>query len=121
MNYNLNTDQKSSTRKALGRMLSFMAAEKKDLYLAFFVMMLNAGITMLTPYMIGYAVDHYIIPKEYHGLLVFSGLLLVMYIIWAGTEYLQTKLMGGVGQRMLFHLRNSVFDKLQQLPVAFFN
>jgi ATP-binding cassette subfamily B protein len=121
MNYNLNTDQKTSTRKALGKMLGFMSAEKKDLYLAFLVMMLNAGITMLTPYLIGYTIDHYIQAGEYHGLAVFSGLLLVMYIIWAGTEYLQTKLMGGVGQRMLYNLRNAVFEKLQQLPVAFFN
>ncbi len=84
-------------------------------------MMLNAGITMLTPYFIGYAIDHYIQQGQYHGLAVCSGLLLVMYIVWAGTEYLQTKLMGGVGQRMLYRLRNEVFGKLQQLPVAFFN
>lgn len=121
MNYNLNTEEKTSTRKALTRMLQFMSGEKKNLYLAFLVMMLNAGITMLTPYMIGYAIDHYIQAGQYHGLLVMAGLLLVMYIIWAGTEYLQTKLMGGVGQRMLYNLRNSVFEKLQQLPVAFFN
>lgn len=121
MNYNLNTDQKTSTRAALRKMLQFMAAEKKGLYLAFFVMILNAGITMLTPYTIGYTIDHYIQTGQYHGLMVFSGLLLTMYIIWAGTEYLQTKLMGGVGQRMLYSLRNAVFSKLQQLPVAFFN
>src|SRR5882672_669768 len=30
-------------------------------------------------------------------------------------------MMGGVGQRMLFKLRNSIFYKLQELPVAFFN
>jgi ATP-binding cassette subfamily B protein len=121
MNYNLNTDQKTSTRAALGKMFQFMKTEKRELFLAFFVMMLNAGITMLTPYLIGYAIDHYIQQGQYHGLAVFSGLLLVMYIIWAGTEYLQTKLMGGVGQRMLYRLRNEVFGRLQQLPVAFFN
>ena len=121
MNYNLNTDQKTSTRTALAKMFQFMKTEKRELFLAFFVMMLNAGITMLTPYLIGYAIDHYIQEGQYHGLAVFSGLLLVMYIIWAGTEYLQTKLMGGVGQRMLYRLRNEVFGKLQQLPVAFFN
>lgn len=121
MNYNLNSDQKNSTGTAFQKMLQFMASEKKELYLAFFVMMLNAGITMLTPYLIGYTIDHYITKGQYHGLAVFSGILLVMYIIWAGTEYLQTKLMGGVGQRMLYNLRNMVFNKLQQLPVAFFN
>ncbi len=121
MNYNLNTEQKSSTRAALRKMLQFMSSEKKDLFIAFFVMMLNAGITMLVPYIIGYTVDHYIGQGNYHMLMVFSGLLLVMFVIWAGTEYLQTKLMGGVGQRMLYSLRNAVFEKLQQLPVAFFN
>ncbi|MEP6613391.1 MAG: ABC transporter ATP-binding protein, partial [Mucilaginibacter sp.] len=30
-------------------------------------------------------------------------------------------LMGGVGQRMLFTLRNAIFNKLQLLPVGFFN
>ncbi|WP_432708547.1 ABC transporter ATP-binding protein, partial [Pedobacter sp.] len=35
--------------------------------------------------------------------------------------YLQTKLMGGVGQRMLYTLRNAIFNKLLTLPVGFFN
>jgi len=121
MNYDLNIEQKSSTGAALRKMLQFMSSEKKELFLAFFVMMLNAGITMLVPYVIGYTIDHYIKNSNYKMLMTFSGLLLVLYIIWAGTEYLQTKLMGGVGQRMLYALRNKVFEKLQQFPVAFFN
>lgn len=121
MNYNLNTDKETSTRAALRKMMQFMASEKKELFMAFFVMLLNAGITMLTPYLIGYTIDHYIQSGQYRGLMIFSGFLLAMYIVWAGTEYLQTKLMGGVGQRMLYRLRNEVFNKLQLLPVAFFN
>ncbi|KAA5533363.1 ABC transporter ATP-binding protein [Taibaiella lutea] len=121
MNYDLNIEQKSSTGAALRKMLQFMSSEKKELYLAFFVMLLNAGITMLVPYVIGYTIDHYIKNSDYKMLMTFSGFLFVLYIIWAGTEYLQTKLMGGVGQRMLYALRNQVFEKLQQFPVAFFN
>jgi len=121
MNYNLNIQEKSSTGAALRKMLQFMAGEKKQLGIAFFVMMLNAGITMLVPYMIGYTIDHYMKPGQYHMLLTLSGFLLALYVVWSCTEYLQTKLMGGVGQRMLYALRNGVFEKLQQLPVAFFN
>src|SRR3569832_2616488 len=43
-----------------------------------------------------------------------------MYILGLIASYLQTKLMGGVGQRMLYTLRNAIFNKLQELPVAFF-
>jgi ATP-binding cassette subfamily B protein len=53
--------------------------------------------------------------------LVYSGILLGMYTCGLVASYLQTKLMGGVGQRMLYTLRNAIFNKLQQLPVAFFN
>jgi ATP-binding cassette subfamily B protein len=31
------------------------------------------------------------------------------------------RMMGGIGQRMLYSLRNSVFNKLKELPVDFFN
>ncbi|SDE22181.1 ABC transporter ATP-binding protein [Niabella drilacis] len=119
--YNLDREQKSSAGAALRKMFRFMKGEKRNLLVAFFVMVLNAGITMLTPYLIGYIVDHFILKKQYGPLMQYSALLLGIYIVWAGTEYLQAKLMGGVGQRMLYLLRNEVFDKLQQLPVAFFN
>ncbi|RYD75702.1 MAG: ABC transporter ATP-binding protein, partial [Sphingobacteriales bacterium] len=58
---------------------------------------------------------------QFHGVLVFGGILLVMYMIAMITGYTQTKLMGGIGQRMLFTLRNAIFNKLQELPVSFFN
>ncbi|MGJ7031156.1 ABC transporter ATP-binding protein [Niabella hirudinis] len=119
--YNLGAKQKTSAGTALRKMFRFMKGEKKNLLVAFFVMMLNAGITMLTPYLVGYIVDHFILKKQYGPLMQYSALLLGIYIVWAGTEYLQAKLMGGVGQRMLYLLRNEVFNKLQQLPVAFFN
>jgi ATP-binding cassette subfamily B protein len=36
-------------------------------------------------------------------------------------NYIQTKTMGRIGQQVLFKLRNAIFNKLQELPVAFFN
>ncbi|MGN6804303.1 MAG: ABC transporter ATP-binding protein [Ginsengibacter sp.] len=98
-----------------------MKEEKKNLVIAFIVMALNSGIAMLTPYLIGYTIDHYIQTKLYRGLLTFSGLLLVLFLISAATDYLQTKIMGSIGQRMLYSLRNAVFNKIQSLPIAFFN
>jgi len=71
--------------------------------------------------LVGYTIDTYVQTKQYHGLLVFSGILFSMFLLALGTSYMQTKLMGGVGQRMLFRLRNSVFTKLQELPLSFFN
>ncbi|MGN6532056.1 MAG: ABC transporter ATP-binding protein [Ginsengibacter sp.] len=121
MNYNLNIEHKTSTKAALKKMLQFMKEEKRNLIIAFIVMALNSGIAMLTPYLIGYTIDHYIQTKLYRGLMTFTGILLALYIISAATDYLQTKIMGSIGQRMLYSLRNAVFNKIQSLPVAFFN
>jgi ATP-binding cassette, subfamily B, bacterial len=126
MNYNLNqllskTEQKNTTFVAFKKLLSLMSGEKRALTLALIAVLINSVLSMLGPYIIGHTIDTYVQTKQYHGVLVFSGLLLGMYMIAFLTSYLQTKLMGSVGQRMLFGLRNSVFNKLQELPVAFFN
>ena len=121
MDYNLNIEHKTSTKAALKKMLQFMKEEKRNLIIAFMVMALNSGIAMLTPYLIGYTIDHYIQTKLYRGLMAFTGILLALYIVSATTDYFQTKIMGSIGQRMLYSLRNAVFNKIQSLPIAFFN
>lgn len=121
MDYNLNIEHKTSTKAALKKMLQFMKEEKRNLIIAILVMALNSGIALFTPYMIGYTIDHYIQTKLYKGLITFTGILLGLYLISAVTDYLQTKIMGSIGQRMLYSLRNAVFNKIQRFPVAFFN
>jgi len=121
MNYDLSNAPKSSTKAALKKMLLFLRPERQKLFLALGIMILNSGITMLTPYLIGYTIDHYIQTGQYHGLMVYCGILFGLYLIWAWTEYMQTDVMGSIGQRMLYSLRNEVFNKLQALPVSFFN
>lgn len=121
MNYDLSQAPKSTTKTALKKMLQFLKPERRQLIKALIVMIVNSGITMLTPFLIGYTIDHYIQTGQYHGLMVYCGILFGLYIIWAWMEYLQTEVMGSIGQRMLFSLRNEVFGKLQSLPVSFFN
>lgn len=125
MNYNLNAlseqQQKTSAYTALKGLLRLIAHEKNNLVLATVAIVLNAMLNLLGPFLIGYAIDHYIAQKQYHGLLVFSGILLVIYLLALFTSYFQTQLMGSIGQRLLFTLRNAIFNKLQILPVAFFH
>ncbi|GAB2978289.1 ABC transporter ATP-binding protein [Mucilaginibacter puniceus] len=125
MSYNLNNntqqEKKASTYAGVKKLLQLIAHERKTLFLALIAILLNATINLLGPYIIGHTIDKYVVTKQYHGVLVFSGILLGMYIVGLFASYQQMQLMGGVGQRMLFTLRNAIFNKLQQLPVAFFN
>jgi ATP-binding cassette subfamily B protein len=126
MNYNLNIQteepaKKKSNLATVKSLVAHMVEEKKILLAASLAMIVSAALTLISPILIGYTVDHYVQTRQYHGILVFSGILLVVYILTMITGYVQSKLMGTVGQRMLFTLRNAVFTKLQELPVDFFN
>ena len=125
MNYNLNeiaaTQQKKSTMGGLRKLLLLIKEENKNLLMALAAILTNAGLNLLGPFIIGYVIDHYVVKKDYNGVLLWAGILLAMYVLAAIAGYLQSRLMGGVGQRMLFKLRNSIFNKLQELPVDFFN
>jgi len=126
MNYNLNqpsdkAEQKTSNLASLRKLITLIGEERRNLTIAFGAIFLNAGLSLLGPYLIGYTIDTYIQTKQYHGVLVFAGILLALYIVAFVVNYSQMRMMGGIGQRMLYSLRNAVFNKLQDLPVDFFN
>ncbi len=125
MNYNLNklSEQagKTSNLAALKNLLQLIAHERPTLILSTFIILINSALNLLGPLIIGHTIDKYVQTKQYHGVLVNSGILLAMFAVALVTSYAQTMLMGGVGQRMLFTLRNAIFNKLQLLPVDFFN
>lgn len=126
MNYNLNTAPKENGKKkktihSLGTLVSQMVEEKRTLIYASIATFISAILSLLGPMIIGYTVDNYIQTRQYHGVLVFSSILMGMYIITLITQYIRSILMGTVGQRMLYNLRNSIFEKIQSLPLEFYN
>ena len=126
MNYNLNKPSEEQSKKlpvlaSLRKLITIISGERRNLIIAFAAILLNAGLNLLGPYLVGYTIDNYVQVKNYHGVILFSGILLCMYITAFVVNYAQIRMMGGIGQRMLFSLRNSVFNKLQELPLDFFN
>lgn len=124
MNYELNKTQakdEASAVSAVAKLWPLIAKEKGTLTLAIVAMVLNSLLNLGAPFLTAHVIDTYVPAKDYQGLWFYSGIILAMYIAGLGTSYAQTRLMGGVGQRVLYDLRNLVFTKLQSLPVAFFN
>jgi ATP-binding cassette subfamily B protein len=124
MNYNLNQDntkEKTSTVAALRKLLQLISSEQKTLLLGMLTILINSALLLIGPLLIGYTIDHYVRTKNFDGVLQYASILLGMYLLALVTGYFQSKLMGGVAQRMLYTLRNAIFNKIQELPVAFFN
>ena len=106
---------------ALERLVPLMKQEGRSVTIALIAIFVNSAATLAVPILIGHIVDVYIQSKNFHGVLVYSAILGGIYIAGLITSYLQFKVMGGVGRRLLFNLRNAIFTKLQELPLAFFN
>lgn len=126
MKYALNTntikgERKSGVISVIRSLWPLLLTEKKKLVYAFVAIICNSALTLAAPLLIGHIVDTYIVKKDFHGVLVFGGILLLVYIGGLITSYLQTNLMGTVGQGALYNVRHKLFTKIQSLPIAFFN
>jgi ATP-binding cassette, subfamily B, bacterial len=127
MNYKLKTaDAAEESKKgvlgtAVRRLLPLMRQEGGAVAIALFAILITSAATLIAPLIIAHTIDVYIVTKNFSGVLEFSGMLLAIYIVAAITSYVQVRTMGAVGRRVLFNLRNAIFNKLESLPVAFFN
>jgi ATP-binding cassette subfamily B protein len=124
MNYELNSEQNKAKISAWGAILGLwplLSGERNILIFAAFATLANSAVNLIAPLLIAHVVDTYIIVGQYSGVITFGSILLGLYVFGLFTSYGQTRLMGGVGQRVLFNLRTTIFAKLQELPVAFFN
>jgi ATP-binding cassette subfamily B protein len=143
-NYNLNeltaAQAKSRIWPALIKLVGLLPEKRGQLIMALVIMVFYSILSMLPPALIGYTVNHLISDKAnirglsiqngfighiLHGtgfslVLTVCGWLLLIYLLNLGAVYLRTILMGGFGQHLLFTIRNDIFNKLQELPVAFF-
>ena len=103
------------------RFLPLMKPETGLVVVALAAMLISTGASLLGPVIIARAIDTYVRLRDTRGLLLASLVLLAVYLVGVVSSYTQIRTMGGVGRRVLYSLRNALFTKLQDLPVAFFN
>jgi ATP-binding cassette subfamily B protein len=86
MTYNLNLDRTETVKRtktfdALKKLLLILAGEKKNLILSLMIILVHSVITLIGPLLIGRTIDKYIQTKQFHGVLIFAGILLGLYLI----------------------------------------
>lgn len=102
----------------LVRLWQLTKGHRKGLGWILLLSALASGSAILSPYFIGKAVN--CIDSGDSGL----RLLAVLAALYLGDwliRFLQQFLMAGTGQRMILHIRNSLFDHMEKLPLSFFD
>ncbi|MEP7351754.1 MAG: ABC transporter ATP-binding protein [Acidobacteriota bacterium] len=112
---------RTGLRAMVDRFRPLMVGETTNVVLALLAMAVSSGTALLAPVFIARAIDTHIRVRNEPGLLVAAAEVLGIYLFGIVASYTQVLTMGSVGRRVLYGLRNALFTKLQELPVAFFN
>lgn len=120
MNYQLSDSQPVQATASLRRLWPLLRPQRVLLAMGLLALLSNTILALSAPALTGYAIDHYVTGRDLPGLLRSCGLLLILYGLAGVAVYFQSVWTGTVGQQLLFQLRKLLFEKLQELPLAFF-
>jgi ABC-type multidrug transport system fused ATPase/permease subunit len=106
-------------KNVIAGMLVFVRPYRRRMLVAFLLMLLATGFTLLAPYLIKVAIDQHIIASDMAGLaqlaLFIALSYLGLYLTTAGQEYL----LGWTSQRVLADVREKLFRHLQALSLSY--
>lgn len=114
-----------NAKQTIKRLFSYLEKEKMKLFFVVLCVILNAIATLGGSYLLRPIINTYIAPENgignakglFLGLMVMAG----VYLVGIAASYLQSRIMISVSQESIKNLRNDLFQKMQSLPVRFFD
>ncbi len=114
-------EKSKNTRLTLLRLWGYLKRQSIVLIGTAFLVIVITFIDLLGPYLMGMAIDQYIVKGDLPGLARLLLLMIGTYVVAAAGTWLQTYLMVGVAQGVVRDLRRDLFARLQTLPLRFFD
>lgn len=124
MSARLTAEKAKDVRHTIKRLWDSFKVERKTLIITFSLILISGLLGISVPYLIGKSIDA-IFPGE--ALVEFESLkftvliLLSVYILDNLLTFLQEYIVAGIAQRVVYNLRGNLFEKLQSLPIMFFD
>ena len=107
--------------KALRRLARYFVPYKNTLLVVVLLVVIYTLASLAGPYLLGVAIDRYIIPGDLPGLARISLIMLGAYLFSSLLQALSGWLMAGATQRAMKGLRTRLFSQLQKLSLHFFD
>ena len=110
-------DMKGTFRKLMG----YVGRYKGSLVLVAVCLIVSSGASVATSYLLKPLLNNYIIPGDFPGL--FRMLLLMggLFALSSLCSYAYARIMVHVAQHTVAALRQDLFDRLQQLPISYYD
>ena len=111
-----------NTKVTLKRLFQYMDRDKGKLIVAVIFVIMNTVFTLAAAYMIRPIINMLLKPNiEAKDLLARLAIMLVVYVLAACANYMQSRIMITISMRAIKRLRKDLYHKLQKLPIQFFD
>jgi len=120
-NIQVETIKPKNASVTLKRLWNYLSVHKLKLLTVLLLVIIAAALTLVGPYLIGKAIDDYITPHDFKGLFKLLIVLITAYALTSLFTWMQNYNMMKIAQITVRDLRKDAFDKLQVLPVSFFD
>ena len=114
-------DKAKNPRVTLMRLGRYLLAWKYQLVLVAIFVVLGTILSIFGPYLLGVAIDRYIIKGDLPGLASIALLMLGVFVSGWFAQSAQGILMASISQKALRALRKNLFEHLQTLSLSFFD
>jgi len=103
------------------RIWSYLRERKRGIVFVLLMVIASSMLGLLGPYLVGVAIDEYIVTKDGNGLLLLLCSLLGVYVFYSLSTWLQNYWMIGIAQHTVYRMRSDLFYQFQLLPISFFD
>ena len=108
-------------RGTLRKLMRYLARYKAHLALVAVLLVISSACTVGGSYLIKPLINDYILPGDFPGLARMLGVMALVYIMGAVCSFGYARVMVHVSQNTVAKIRAELFDKMQQLPLKFFD
>ena len=108
-------------RGTVKKLLHYVGRYKGLLVLVAVCLLLSSVGSVASSYFLKPAINDYILPGDFAGLLKLLVLMGLVFVLSALCSYVYSRIMVRVSQRTVAALRQDLFDKLQELPLRYFD
>ncbi len=105
---------------ALRRLMEYLRPQRSAIILVALIAALGTALALAGPYLMGEAIDQ-LVGRDLTKLARMSLLMLAAYALSSVAQLIQGVLLAGIAQKAMRNLRAALFERLQNLPLSFFD
>ena len=109
------------SRGAILRLWGYLRRQRASLIATALTVVATTALHLVTPYLLGIAIDRHILRGDLWGLARICLLMLSVHVASSLLSWLQVYIMAAASQRTVRDMRNDLFENLQTLSLRFFD